>query len=190
MSVNTLEVERLDSPDARPFLLFANVMELLEVARTELERDHEVAKASVTRAARILRSELKRQHTISNPESRGGILAEWQMKRLKIYVDSHLGETIRLTDLSEVAQRSKSHFCRTFKRSFGQTPHGYVTARRLERAKSLMLETDERLCVIAGLCGFTDQAHLSRLFRQHSGETPAAWRRRRLLNDWEPPILT
>jgi AraC family transcriptional regulator len=190
MSAITLEVERDNSLDVRPFLLFANVMKLLDVARTELESDHEVAKASITRAARILRSELKRQDAISKPESSGGKLADWQMKRLKAYVDCHLGETIHLTDLSEVAQRSKSHFCRIFKRSFGQTPHDYVTARRLERAKTLMLQSDEQLCVIAALCGFTDQAHLSRLFRLHSGETPAAWRRRRLPDDWEPPILT
>jgi len=39
------------------------------------------------------------------------------------------------------------------------------------------------LSVIALLCGFTDQAHLSKLFRQHTGETPGAWRRRCAVGD-------
>jgi AraC family transcriptional regulator len=62
-----------------------------------------------------------------------------------------------------------------------------VTARRLQRAKSLMLESNEPLSVIALLCGFTDQAHLSKLFRQHVGETPGAWRRRHAFEDDAEP---
>jgi AraC-like DNA-binding protein len=50
-----------------------------------------------------------------------------------------------------------------------------------------MLEGDEPLSIIALLCGFTDQAHLSKLFRQHTGETPAAWRRRRAFADEADP---
>jgi transcriptional regulator GlxA family with amidase domain len=57
------------------------------------------------------------------------------------------------------------------------TPNGYITSRRLERAKDLMLEGNEPLSVIAVLCGFTDQAHLSRLFKQNIGQPPGAWRR-------------
>ena len=85
-----------------------------------------------------------------------------------------------------VARRSTAHFCRAFRRTFGQTPHAYVTTRRLERAKSLMLESHEQLSVIALLCGFTDQAHLSKLFRQHTGEPPGAWRRRRASEGHDP----
>ena len=99
------------------------------------------------------------------------------------YIDSHLGETIQVKDLGGIVRRSTAHFCRTFKRTFGQTPHAYITARRLERAKSLMLESEEQLSVIALACGFTDQAHLSKLFRQHTGETPGAWRRRHSFDD-------
>jgi AraC family transcriptional regulator len=169
---------RSDASDAPPIQFVANVVELLEVAHNSFERDREAAKASISRATSILRSELERREAASRGEVGVGKLAGWQVQRLRTYVDRHLGETIQVSDLSSIARRSTAHFCRAFKRTFGQTPHAYVTGRRLNRAKSLMLESNEPLSVIALLCGFTDQAHLSKLFRQHTGETPGAWRRR------------
>jgi AraC-like DNA-binding protein len=51
--------------------------------------------------------------------------------------------------------------------------------RRVECAGSLMLAGEAPLSEIALKCGFTDQAHLCKQFRQYTGETPAAWRRAR-----------
>ena len=174
----TLEASRTDGPESHPIQFVANVVELLQVAHDSFERDREAAKASITRAAFILRSELERHEAGSRTDVGVGKLAGWQVQRLRTYVDSNLGESIQVSDLSGIARRSTAHFCRAFKRTFGQTPHAYVTARRLHRARSLMIESNEPLSVIALLCGFTDQAHLSKLFRQHTGETPGAWRRR------------
>jgi AraC family transcriptional regulator len=178
-----LEASRPESSESHPIQFVANVVELLEVAHDVFERDREAAKATITRATSNLRSELERREAASKIESGVGKLAGWQVQRLRTYVDSHLGDSIQVGDLGRIARRSTAHFCRAFKRTFGQTPHVYVTARRLHRAKSLMLQSDEPLSVIALLCGFTDQAHLSKLFRRHTGETPAAWRRRRAYGD-------
>ena len=176
--------------DQRPFHFVTSVVELLEVARAEFERDREAAKASITHATRILRLALERHEAFSNADGSAGGLAGWQVRRLRIYIDSRLGETIRVSDLSRIVCRSAAHFCRAFKRTFGQTPHAYVTARRLERAKSLMLESDEQLSVIALMCGFADQAHLSTRFRQQMGEPPGAWRRRVLdIQELQIPAL-
>lgn len=124
--------------------------------------------------------------TASRVESGVGRLAGWQVLRLRTFVDSHLGDPIQVRDLSRIARRSAPHFRRTFKRTFGQTPRAYVNARRLHRAKSLMLESDETLGAIAFDCGFADQSHFSRLSRLQTGETPATWRQRRLCgNDAE-----
>jgi AraC family transcriptional regulator len=176
-----------DGLESRPMHLVANLMKLLEVARDEFERDSEAAKASITRATVILRSELQRHEAASKVDG-GGELAGWQVQRLRAYIDGHLSQTIHVKDLSAIARRSTAHFCRAFKRTFGQTPHAYLTERRLERAKTLMLESGEQLSVIALSCGFTDQAHLSKLFRQHTGETPGAWRRRRAIDNPEPSL--
>jgi AraC-like DNA-binding protein len=57
-------------------------------------------------------------------------------------------------------------------------PHRYIVQLRLELAQSLMRSTNEPLCDIALACGLTDQAHLTKLFRRHVGQTPNAWRRK------------
>jgi AraC-like DNA-binding protein len=111
--------------------------------------------------------------------ARGGLLA-WQVRRLKEYVETHLGEPICVQDMAAVLGLSPSHFCRSFRLSVALSPHNYVMRRRIERAQTLMLTTDVPLIRIATDCGLADQAHLNRVFRRLTGETPAAWRRIRL----------
>jgi len=184
-SIVAFEPGRTGAFEAHPIHLVTSLVALLEIAREEFERDREAARASITRATSLLRHELQRHETAKKADSGAGELAGWQVQRLRVYIDNHLSDTIHVKDLSGIARRSTGHFCRAFKRTFGQTPHAYVTARRVARAKSLMLESQEQLSVIAQLCGFTDQPHLSKLFRQSTGETPAAWRRHRTLEDEE-----
>lgn len=108
--------------------------------------------------------------------ARGG-LAPWQARRVRDHVEARLGGVVRVEDFAAVAGLSPRYFSRAFKVSFGVTPHAYVTWRRIERAKALMLQTDEGLSQIALACGLADQAHLSRLFRQGVGMSPSVWRR-------------
>jgi AraC family transcriptional regulator len=95
------------------------------------------------------------------------------------YIDSHLTEPVPVADLCVLIGRSKAHFSRSFKRTFGESPHAFVIRRRLELAARHMLRTDAPLSDIALRCGFIDQAHLSKHFRQSTGQAPAAWRRAR-----------
>jgi AraC family transcriptional regulator len=158
--------------------LASSLARLLESARTEIDRDQEAAKATIARASALLRVELDRQAGAANDDVAAGQLAAWQIRRLKAFIDERLEETIQIKDLAAVAQRSVAHFCRAFKRTFGETPHAYIIGRRLERARFLMLTTEMALAAIAVSCGFSDQAHLGKLFRQMDGQSPAAWRRR------------
>jgi AraC-like DNA-binding protein len=93
------------------------------------------------------------------------------------YVDSHITGPIVVAELGALVRHSKAHFSRSFKRTFGESPHAFVVRRRLELATQHMLETDISLSDIALRCGFVDQAHLCRQFRQATGHTPGAWRR-------------
>src|SRR5262249_21940724 len=72
---------------------------------------------------------------------------------------------------------SVAHFARGFKRTLGEPPNAYLTRLRLERARNLMLFSDLSLAEVARACGFADQAHFSRRFRQRTGQSPGAWRR-------------
>jgi AraC family transcriptional regulator len=104
-------------------------------------------------------------------------LLEWQIRRVREYVNAHIGSRILVSDLSRIAQRSEAHFTRAFKGTFGETPHAHLTRLRLDLASRAMLAGNASLTDIALTYGFTDQAHLCRLFRRWIGRTPAAWRR-------------
>jgi AraC family transcriptional regulator len=163
-----------DSPNLLPSL--AN---LLDTARQKLDGDHEAAKVLLSRATSLLRVAIDRQGAGDEAEKVGGGLAGWQSRRLIVFIDARLDKPIRLNELSEVSRLSTAYFCRAFKRTFGETPHSYIVRRRLDKAETLMLTSDLPLSHIAIRCGFTDQAHLCKLFRQQYAQSPAAWRRQR-----------
>jgi len=109
-----------------------------------------------------------------------GSLAPWRARRVRVHVEENLAWRLDTDVLADVALVSRSHFCRSFKRTFGVTVHQYVIQRRLEHAKRLMLTTSATLTDIAIACGMSDHSHMSRLFRQVIGEPPARWRQRNL----------
>jgi AraC family transcriptional regulator len=152
-----------------------SLAQLLETARRELERDPEVAKASLVTASNILRAEVER-YSCAGDTARDG-LAPWQMLRVRAFIDSNLHRSIHIRDLCAVVQRSPAYFCRKFKLAVGEPPHAYVMRRRMERACHLMVTSVSPLSEIALSVGFSDQAHLCRLFRAGFGQSPASWRR-------------
>jgi len=108
---------------------------------------------------------------------RPGGLARWQARRALAYIEENLGSKIAICELAALVSFSKSHFSRAFKRSLGLSPMAYVTRRRVERAKVMMISTDGQLTEIALACGFADQSHLNRSFRRAVGVSPGVWRR-------------
>jgi AraC family transcriptional regulator len=162
--------------DLEQFAYMANnVVELVETAKRELERDREAAKASLATASSILHSEIERRSRARG--ARPDALAAWQVARVRAFIGENLHRTIHTKDLSAVAQRSPAHFSRSFKQAFGEPPHAYVVRRRLERACHLMITSSASLSEIALSVGLSHSAHLSKLFRQALGQSPSSWRR-------------
>jgi AraC-like DNA-binding protein len=109
------------------------------------------------------------------PQAHGGLSAG-AMRRIREYMEVHLGESIDLSMLAGVAGLSVHHFARQFKQSIGVTPHHYLTQKRVERAQEMLAKTDLSLAEIAYAAGFSDQSHLSRHFRHMLGTTPREFR--------------
>jgi AraC-like DNA-binding protein len=175
--LHTAAPESSFAADQQFHLVANSVAKLLETARRELGHDQEAAKASLATASHILQAEIERCSGASG-STRGG-LAAWQILRVRAYIDCNLHRTIHIRDLSAVARRSPAHFSRKFKLAVGESPHAYVVRRRLEKACHLMITGAASLSEIALSVGFSDQAHLCRLFRQAFGQSPANWRRER-----------
>jgi AraC family transcriptional regulator len=106
---------------------------------------------------------------------RGG-LAAWQRSRVADYIEVHLGESVLLASLAEVAQLSPFHFSRAFKQSFGMPPLRYLASRRIERAKDL-LARDGTVTQVGIAVGFAETSSFTTAFRKHTGVTPTVFRR-------------
>jgi AraC family transcriptional regulator len=173
----TTQFELVSATGERLRAVFARVVDLLQSASRELEHSQEAAKSSMHRAATLLQEQMRYNGTEHQDPSRA--LLPWQMRRVEHYIEDHIDQQIRVADLSDVVDLSVAHFSRAFRLACGEPPHAYIVRRRVELASRLMLASREALSEIALRCGFHDQAHLSKQFRQLTGETPAAWRRLR-----------
>ncbi len=113
------------------------------------------------------------------PRIQGG-LAPWQLRRVTEFLETHLVDGARLDALARLVSLSPSYLIRAFKVSTGMTPHQWLRTSRIRRAEQLLIEGDRSLAIVAQETGFSDQAHLTRIFGQVTGESPGAWRRARL----------
>ena len=113
---------------------------------------------------------------ISKANGKG--LAGWQADLVLRLLGNPSGD-IPVAALARSCGLSRSYFIRAFKRSMGLPPHHWLMHRRIERAREMLVRTNERIAEIAICCGFADQSHLTRVFHNVVGESPAAWRRRR-----------
>jgi AraC-like DNA-binding protein len=106
-----------------------------------------------------------------------GRLDRRRLFRVLDYVDRHLEGDLTLDIMASVACLSRFHFARAFKQAVGHSPLRYVIARRLERAKVLLIEGEAPLVEIALALRFSSQANFTRAFRQSTGIAPGQYRR-------------
>src|SRR5580692_5902233 len=170
----SLAVSNLGTSRSREWM--HRVITLLEAALGQLHNQVHPAQSRLLEAASLMRLQIDPPAARQVPDGRGRLLA-WQVRKVRDYIDSHITGSVLVADLCALIQRSEAHFSRSFKRTFGESPHAFLVRRRVELAAQYMLTTDACLGDIALACGFTDQAHLCKQFRQAAGQTPAAWRR-------------
>ncbi|MGV6874162.1 helix-turn-helix domain-containing protein [Pseudochelatococcus sp. B33] len=104
-------------------------------------------------------------------------LSQWQLRRAVAYIEDNCLRRIRLEELAELTGLSQSYFSHAFKASTGLPPHRWQMRARIEKVKKLLEDRDASLPDVAAMTGFADQAHLTRIFRNMVGTTPAAWKR-------------
>jgi AraC family transcriptional regulator len=105
-----------------------------------------------------------------------GRLTPTQLTRVKDYIAANIGNPLDLKSLAKATQLGTWNFSRRFRASVGQSPHAYVIDQRIEQARRLLASTALPLKQVAAACGFSDQAHMTRLFQLRLQKTPASFK--------------
>jgi AraC-like DNA-binding protein len=96
--------------------------------------------------------------------------------RAKDLADARYAEPLGVDDMAAAAGLSRAHFSREFRRAFGESPHGYLLSRRLERAAALLRNTDRNVAEICLDVGLTSVGSFTTSFKRTFGKTPTAYR--------------
>ena len=105
------------------------------------------------------------------------------MLRARDAMDRDHAGALDIAALAKIACVSSAHFIRTYKATFGETPHRYLQRRRIERAMFLLRNTSRDVTDICMDVGFASLGTFSRTFREVVGESPSTYRTRGVVPD-------
>ncbi|MBN1671604.1 MAG: helix-turn-helix domain-containing protein [Kiritimatiellae bacterium] len=115
---------------------------------------------------------------------RGGVqtasaeLPAW-LARTLAWIETRLGEDLRVRDVFAAAGKSDAHVSRSFRKHLGLSPSGYLNERRLEKSRLLLTQTNYAIVEICYRVGFNNLSYFYRLFKDRYGTTPRQHRRLR-----------
>jgi len=99
-----------------------------------------------------------------------------RIQNILLYIRKNLNELNEIDELAKMANLSKDHFIRIFKKTTGQTPVQYITLRKIERAEILLSTTNMSVKAVAFSLGYEDHSYFNRLFKKTVGLTPRDYR--------------
>ncbi len=123
----------------------------------------------------LLRQHINVQRSDEIELSRVGVV-DRRLRRAIEFMHDNCGRELSLAEIAGAAYLSEFHFARLFKKITGATPHAYLAALRIERARRLLAETDLSIGEIGARVGYTSQSHFTKVFHAATGLTPKAFR--------------
>jgi len=108
--------------------------------------------------------------------ARGG-LTPWQERRATEILRANIKCGVALKEVARECGISVGHFSHAFRRTLGVAPHKWLIEQRVVLSKEKLRDEGLSLSDVAMECGFSDQSHLTRVFREAVGVSPGAWRR-------------
>jgi AraC family transcriptional regulator len=106
-----------------------------------------------------------------------GEMAPWQVSRICTHLQQNLDKPVSLEELSRLVGLSTEHMCRAFRRATGVPPLRWQVQKRMEAARSLLVQTDASLTSIAQDVGYAGQSAFGAVFRTTVGLSPGQYRR-------------
>ncbi|MDQ0199380.1 AraC family transcriptional regulator [Neobacillus ginsengisoli] len=151
-----------------------NIPNILSLIASNQEIDFKISLQIYELLGNLLES------TRSTFESRDANVAKapTEIQAVLTYISENFSSKITVKQLSEISNLSTYHFCRTFKKYIGTSPHQYVLNYRLIQAKNLLVETNLSIEEISIDCGFYGVGHFIKVFSQSTdGITPGKFRK-------------
>ena len=148
----------------------AQLLRMLHAEQQESQPAHETA---IDALFRIFLIELCR----AAPSIGHTPAANPRMETVRLYLEKHYYDAIRLEQLCEISKLKKANLCRQFKAYTGLSTGDYLKQRRLAAAMRQLRTTSEKVLTICYDSGFSDIAHFNRTFRAAIGQTPSEYRK-------------
>lgn len=142
--------------------------------KSEMERGYPCGRLYLDSLAMALAVHLVQNHSsLSCPALNvNGKMPAGKLKQVLLFIEDNLSEDLSLADIAGVAGLSVSHCKTLFRASIGLSIHQYVIRRRVERAASLLQESDLSISQVALETGFAHQSHLAMHMRRLLGTSP------------------
>ncbi|OBK63343.1 AraC family transcriptional regulator [Mycolicibacterium fortuitum] len=158
-------------------LIHQMVERIYEVA----DRDDALAQLLTDSVSETLRLLLTDMYTVDPPqraEHRPDVLDAPTRSKIIEFLEDGMDSEITLEMLAQQAKMSVGGFIKAFRAAFHTTPYQYLLDRRIERAKSLLLTTQQTVAEIASSVGFSTPSHFATAFRHRVGISPSIYRHR------------
>lgn len=114
---------------------------------------------------------------LKETDSANGMEARQAIEHAKAYIDTHFCQSLNLTELAQSSYMSPGHFSSLFRQHTGKNFLEYMTELRIEHAKSLLTaDPGRKIGDVAQQCGYQDTKYFRKLFKRHTGLTPAGYK--------------
>ncbi|KAB8314715.1 helix-turn-helix transcriptional regulator [Tolypothrix campylonemoides VB511288] len=154
------------------------ILHIAQLFKSEVNTGGLAGKLYTESLRNLLAVHLLRNYTgaVEKPTLDDSPLDALKLNQVKDFIEEGLAEDLSIADMAAVVHMSQFHFARAFKTATGQSPHRYLTQRRMERAKVLLSVTRLSVAEVAYRVGFYNTSHFTAQFRKATGTTPKAYR--------------
>jgi AraC-like DNA-binding protein len=136
--------------------------------------DHELDELAADRAVLAIADALRALDTSIAKKPLSPVCA-MSVERARQFLDAHYDRTVASAELEAITGLDRYVLARHFRATLGTSPYRYLTLRRLDKARSMM-RAGHSLSRAALACGFSDQSHMTRQFKEAYGLPPSRWR--------------
>lgn len=154
------------------------ILHVAQLLKSEVNSGGFAGKLYTESVRNLLAVHLLRNYTgaVEKPALDDSPLDALKLNQVKDFIEQRLADDLSIADMAAVVHMSQFHFARAFKTATGQSPHRYLTQRRMEQAKVLLSVTRLSVAEVAYRVGFYNTSHFSAQFRKATGTTPKAYR--------------